>query len=48
MTLPSLFPQCQDLQSQVEALLQQEPTLRSQIDGSIVQSSLRKAIALFF
>jgi len=39
MTLPSLFSQCQDLQSQVESilqLLQQEPTLRSQIDGSIV------------
>ncbi len=51
MTLPSLFPQCQDLQSQVEAilqLLQQEPTLRSQVDGSIVQSSLRKAIAPTF
>ncbi len=51
MTLPTLFPQCQDLQSQVEAilqLLQQEPTLRSQQDGSIVQSSLRKAIAPTF
>jgi hypothetical protein len=51
MTLPSLFPQCQDLQSQVESilqLLQQEPTLRSQIDGSIVQSSLRKAVAPTF
>ncbi|WP_271253030.1 dynamin family protein [Pseudanabaena sp. Chao 1811] len=51
MTLPTLFPQCQDLQSQVEAvlqLLQQEPTLRSQQDGSIVQASLRKAIAPTF
>lgn len=48
MTLTTLFPQCQDLQTQVEAvlqLLQQEPTLRSQQDGSVVQSSLRKAIA---
>ena len=51
MTLISVFPQCQDLQSQVESilqLLQQEPTLRSQQDGSIVQSSLRKAIAPTF
>jgi replication fork clamp-binding protein CrfC len=51
MTLISIFPQCQDLQSQVESilqLLQQEPTLRSQQDGSIVQSSLRKAIAPTF
>ena len=51
MTLTTLFPQCQDLQTQVEAilqLLQQEPTLRSQQDGSIVQSSLRKAIAPTF
>ncbi len=51
MTLPTLFPQCQDLQVQVEAilqLLQQEPTLRSQQDGSVVQSSLRKAIAPTF
>ncbi|WP_190316042.1 dynamin family protein [Pseudanabaena sp. UWO310] len=51
MTLPNLFPQCQDLQSQVEAvlqLLQQEPSLRSQHDGSVVQSSLRKAIAPTF
>jgi replication fork clamp-binding protein CrfC len=51
MTLTTLFPQCQDLQAQVEAilqLLQQEPTLRSQQDGSVVQSSLRKAIAPTF
>ncbi|NMF58072.1 dynamin family protein [Pseudanabaena yagii] len=51
MTLIDSFPQCQDLQSQVESilqLLQQEPTLRSQQDGSIVQSSLRKAIAPTF
>ena len=51
MTLTTLFPQCQDLQTQVEAilqLLQQEPTLRSQQDGSVVQSSLRKAIAPTF
>ncbi len=51
MTLIDNFPQCQDLQSQVESilqLLQQEPTLRSQQDGSIVQSSLRKAIAPTF
>ncbi len=51
MTLLTLFPQCQDLQTQVEAilqLLQQEPTLRSQQDGSVVQSSLRKAIAPIF
>jgi replication fork clamp-binding protein CrfC len=51
MTLPTHFPQCQDLQTQVEAilqLLQQEPTLRSQQDGSIVQASLRKAIAPIF
>jgi len=51
MTLISVFPQCQDLQSQVESilqLLQQEPTLRSQQDGSIVQSSLRKAISPTF
>jgi replication fork clamp-binding protein CrfC len=47
----TLFPQCQDLQSQVESLLQllqQEPNLRSQQDGSIVQASLRKAIAPTF
>jgi replication fork clamp-binding protein CrfC len=51
MTLITLFPQCQDLQTQVEAilqLLQQEPTLRSQQDVSVVQSSLRKAIAPTF
>ncbi len=51
MTLLTLFPQCQDLQVQVEAilqLLQQEPTLRSQQDSSVVQSSLRKAIAPTF
>ncbi|MCY7331527.1 MAG: dynamin family protein [Pseudanabaena sp. CAN_BIN31] len=51
MALQNVFPQCQDLQAQVEAvlqLLQKEPTLRSQIDGSIVQSSLRKAIAPTF
>ena len=51
MTLQTLFPQCQDLQSQVEAilqLLQQEPNLRSQQDGSVVQASLRKAIAPTF
>ncbi|MFN7807072.1 MAG: dynamin family protein [Pseudanabaena sp.] len=51
MTLIDSFPQCQDLQSQVESilqLLQQETTLRSQQDGSIVQSSLRKAIAPTF
>jgi replication fork clamp-binding protein CrfC len=51
MTLTTLFPQCQDLQTQVETilqLLQQEPTLRSQQDGSVVQSSLRKAIAPTF
>ncbi|MFN5753288.1 MAG: dynamin family protein, partial [Pseudanabaena sp.] len=51
MTLIDSFPQCQDLQSQVESilqLLQQESTLRSQQDGSIVQSSLRKAIAPTF
>jgi replication fork clamp-binding protein CrfC len=51
MTLIDNFPQCQDLQSQVESilqLLQQEATLRSQQDGSIVQSSLRKAIAPTF
>jgi len=51
MTLLTLFPQCQDLQTQVEAilqLLQQEPNLRSQQDGSIVQASLRKAIAPIF
>ncbi|MEA5477118.1 dynamin family protein [Pseudanabaena galeata UHCC 0370] len=51
MTLLTLFPQCQDLQAQVEAilqLLQQEPNLRSQQDGSIVQASLRKAIAPTF
>ncbi|MEA5486776.1 MULTISPECIES: dynamin family protein [Pseudanabaena] len=51
MTLTTLFPQCQDLQAQVEAilqLLQQEPNLRSQQDGSIVQASLRKAIAPTF
>lgn len=51
MTLTNIFPQCQDLQSQVEVilqLLQQEPNLRSQQDGSIVQASLRKAIAPTF
>lgn len=51
MNLIDSFPQCQDLQSQVESilqLLQQESTLRSQQDGSIVQSSLRKAIAPTF
>jgi replication fork clamp-binding protein CrfC len=51
MTLISVFPQCQDLQSQVESilqLLQQEPNLRSQQDGSIVQASLRKAISPTF
>ncbi len=47
----TLFPQCQDLQAQVESLLQllqHEPNLRSQQDGSIVQASLRKAIAPTF
>ncbi len=47
----TLFPQCQDLQAQVESilqLLQQEPNLRSQQDGSVVQSSLRKAISPTF
>ncbi len=51
MTLPTMFPQCQDLQAQVASileLLQQEPNLRSQQDGSIVQASLRKAIAPTF
>ncbi|MFN9997006.1 MAG: dynamin family protein [Pseudanabaena sp.] len=51
MTLIDSFHQWQDLQSQVESilqLLQQETTLRSQQDGSIVQSSLRKAIAPTF
>jgi len=51
MTLTNIFPQCQDLQSQVEVILQllhQEPNLRSQQDGSIVQASLRKAIAPTF
>ncbi|PZU94256.1 MAG: dynamin family protein [Pseudanabaena sp.] len=49
--MTNIFPQCQDLQSQVEVilqLLQQEPNLRSQQDGSIVQASLRKAIAPTF
>ncbi|OIP70256.1 MAG: dynamin family protein [Oscillatoriales cyanobacterium CG2_30_44_21] len=49
--MTNIFPQCQDLQSQVEVILQllhQEPNLRSQQDGSIVQASLRKAIAPTF
>ncbi len=45
-----LFPQCQNLQEQVESLLQllhQEPSLRSQ-DTTPVQASLRKAISPTF
>ncbi len=51
MTLSTDFPQCQNLAAQVESileLLQKEPSLRSQHEGSIVQSSLRKAIAPTF
>lgn len=51
MTLSTDFPQCQNLAAQVETileLLQKEPSLRSQQDGSIVLSSLRKAIAPTF
>jgi replication fork clamp-binding protein CrfC len=45
------FPQCANLQSQVEqvlALLGQEPKLRSQQDTTAVQGSLRKALAPTF
>lgn len=51
MPSPSLLPQCQDLQTQVDALLrllQQESTLRSQQDSTAIQASLRKAIAPTF
>ncbi|HEY9664909.1 MAG TPA: dynamin family protein [Allocoleopsis sp.] len=44
-------PQCQDLQNQVNSLLQlhqQEPLLRSQLDTTAMQNSLRKAIAPTF
>ena len=45
------LPQCQNLQAQVDSvlsLLQQEPTLRAQVDTSAVRSSLKKAIAPTF
>lgn len=50
MSSISLLPQCQDLQTQVDALLdllRQEPSLRAQ-DTTAVQASLRKAIAPTF
>ncbi len=48
---PNMLPQCQNLQAQVDSvlkLLQQEPTLRAQVDTSAVRSSLKKAIAPTF
>jgi replication fork clamp-binding protein CrfC len=48
---PNALPQCQNLQVQVDTvleLLQQEPTLRAQVDTSAVRSSLKKAIAPTF
>jgi hypothetical protein len=48
---PNALPQCQNLQAQVDSvlsLLQQEPTLRAQVDTSAVRSSLKKAIAPTF
>lgn len=45
------LPQCQDLQNQVNSLLQlhqQDPLLRSQLDTTAMQNSLRKAIAPTF
>jgi GTP-binding protein EngB required for normal cell division len=48
---PNALPQCQNLQAQVDAilsLLQQEPTLRAQVDTSAARSSLKKAIAPTF
>ena len=45
------LPQCQNLQAQVDSvlsLLQQEHTLRAQVDTSAVRSSLKKAIAPTF
>jgi predicted GTPase len=50
-TATSLALQCQELQSQVESILQliqQEPTLRSQLDSTTVLASLKKAIAPSF
>jgi hypothetical protein len=48
---PNPLPHCQNLQAQVDSvlsLLQQEPTLRAQVDTSAVRSSLKKAIAPTF
>ncbi len=48
--MSQVFPQCQNLQEQVNSLLelqQQEPLLRSQ-DTTAIQNSLRKAIAPTF
>jgi GTPase SAR1 family protein len=48
---PNALPQCQNLQAQVDTvleLLQQEPTLRAQVDTSAVRSSLKKAISPTF
>ncbi|MBV8886091.1 MAG: dynamin-like GTPase family protein, partial [Chroococcidiopsidaceae cyanobacterium CP_BM_RX_35] len=48
--MTQMFPQCQNLQEQVESLLEllrQEPSLRTQ-DVTAVQSSLRKAISPTF
>ena len=48
--MTQLFPQCQNLQEQVESILQllhNEPTLRSQ-DTTPVEASLRKAISPTF
>ncbi|MBE9181537.1 dynamin family protein [Oculatella sp. LEGE 06141] len=49
--MTSSLPQSQTLQSQVDSLLQlhnQEPSLRSQLDPTEIQASLRKAIAPTF
>ncbi len=48
---PNALPHCRNLQAQVDSvlsLLQQEPSLRAQVDTSAVRSSLKKAIAPTF
>jgi hypothetical protein len=45
------LPHCQNLQAQVDQvlnLLQQEPSLRTQIDTTSARSALKKAIAPTF
>ncbi|MBD3886619.1 dynamin-like GTPase family protein [Phormidium tenue FACHB-886] len=49
--MPLQLPQCQNLQVQVDTLLQlqhQEPSLRTHLDTTAIQNSLKKAIAPTF